>query len=216
MQKDLTLGIDVQNDDVQPSISPPVSPPAVVVFAQPGGSDRNLRLATLLEQRGFATVSCDLECSLTAPESCADVLTKAVDALRLADSYHGAPIALFGDGIGAVAALVAVALRIDLAVAVVSRSGCPDLAAPWLASVRTPTLFIAGSRDTSTLRSAGEACRALVAGHQLSVISGATERFDEPGAAEEATATVGTWLLRHLRTPPTGPGDAGLRGSRPG
>ncbi|TVT17556.1 phosphoribosyltransferase, partial [Amycolatopsis rhizosphaerae] len=82
--------------------------------------------------------------------------------------------------------------------AVVSRGGRPDLAAPRLARVSAPTLFIVGGRDEIVLELNQQAQAAMTAETRLSVVPGATHLFEEPGALDQAGALAREWFLKHL------------------
>lgn len=184
------------------TIATPAAPVGLVVFVQRGGNPRNARVAMLLEGRGFATVLLDL-LAMGEPyeelEPLVDRVILGVDHIRSTDLHLGLPIALFGGSLGGTAALIAASQRSDLVSAVVCRSAPPDLVGTRITAVRTPTLLIVGSQDTTTLRATRDAAQQRVAPYSVAVISGARERFDEPGALDEVAATAGTWLHGHLR-----------------
>jgi putative phosphoribosyl transferase len=82
--------------------------------------------------------------------------------------------------------------------AVVSRGGRPDLAAPRLAAVRSPTLLIVGGDDRVVLSLNEEAAAQLTCEHRVEVVRGATHLFEEPGTLEAAAGLARAWFLEHL------------------
>ncbi|MBA3456562.1 MAG: alpha/beta hydrolase [Deltaproteobacteria bacterium] len=174
----------------------------LVVLAQCGPSRLRSDIALLLEQRGLATVQLDLSSSGDdhgTTDAIADRLIEGIDEIRAADLHRGLPLGVFGARTGGSAALIAAARRNDLVSSIVCWSARSDLVGAHLARIRTPTMLIVGSRDTTTLRVTRDATRQMIAPHRVAVISGATGGLDEPGALDEVAATAGTWLLGHLR-----------------
>ena len=96
----------------------------------------------------------------------------------------------------------------DLAGAVVSRGGRPDLAGRALASVTAPTLLIVGGRDTPVIELNRLALAQLGGEKELAIVPGATHLFEEPGALDEVARLACGWFKRHLTQPgaqPTSP-----------
>lgn len=184
----------------------------LIIFAHGSGSGRrsprNRFVAASLNDGGFATLLLDL---LTADEERVDdrsgklrfdidlLARRMVDAtkwVRTQTDLGSLPIGYFGASTGAAAALVAAAQRKD-AVAIVSRGGRPDLAGDALDSVMAPVLLIVGSRDPVVLdlnRNAASRLRNC----ELTVVSGATHLFEEPGALQEVTSLAQQWFAAHL------------------
>jgi putative phosphoribosyl transferase len=81
---------------------------------------------------------------------------------------------------------------------VVSRGGRPDLAAAALERVAVPVRLIVGGRDTTVLELNRQAAARLTAPHEVSVVSGATHLFEEPGALDRVAALAAAWFERHL------------------
>ena len=172
----------------------------VVLFAHGSGSSRhsprNRRVASVLQELGWATLLLDL---LTPEEEAIDLrthelrfdihrlaarLTGAVDWLAGQEETAELPLALFGASTGAGAALITAAERPERVRLVISRGGRPDLAADALPRVLAPTLFIVGERDPQVLRLNEAAAAAMTAPTSLEVVPGATHLFEEPGALE--------------------------------
>lgn len=113
-------------------------------------------------------------------------------------------IAYFGASTGAAAALAAAAKRVDIIKAVVSRGGRPDLADPYLAQVKTPTLLIVGGYDTPVIQMNQEAfdklqqLSAQKGEKELVVVPEATHLFEEPGKLELVAQLASGWFARFL------------------
>lgn len=187
---------------------------AVVLFAHGSGSSRfssrNKRVASLLQQCGFATLLMDL---LTPNEEerdrhtgehrfdiarLAERLVAAVEWLGLEQLTARLPVAIFGASTGGGAALVAATEVPESITAVVSRGGRPDLAGSALARVRTPTLLIVGGADLPVLELNRAALAQISAPARLEVIPGATHLFEEPGALDEVARHAGSWIEQYL------------------
>lgn len=188
----------------------PEHPSGIVAFAHGSGSSRhsprNRFVASVLHEAGLGTLLFDL---LTEDEEhdrayvfdidlLARRLTQATDWLRREPDAAGAPIGYFGASTGAAAALRAAADPGAGIAAVVSRGGRPDLAGPYLAGVRAPTLLIVGGRDGVVVDLNREAQAQLRCENQLAVVPGATHLFEEPGTLRTAAALARDWFLRHL------------------
>jgi dienelactone hydrolase len=139
---------------IEADLHVPHPPSGVVVFAHGAGSsrfDRAIRsVASALAERDFATLVLDLE---TAEEDAHDIgllgrrVVDGIDWLRAESRLAQMPVALFGVGTGAAAALVAAAERREATHAVISRAGRPDLAGEALPHVEAPALLIVGEAD---------------------------------------------------------------------
>jgi putative phosphoribosyl transferase len=200
----------------------------IVVFAHGSGSSRksprNVYVAEMLQQAGLATLLMDL---LTLEEEAVDARTRhlrfdidllaerlvaATDWLTAQRETRPLRIGYFGASTGAAAALVAAARRPNVARAVVSRGGRPDLAGDALGLVRAPTLLIVGSRDEAVIRLNETAMARIRAPVTLTVIPGATHLFEEAGTLEEVARLSSDWLRRHLsRTHDGDARDTGIR-----
>ncbi|MGE5610109.1 MAG: dienelactone hydrolase family protein [Bacillota bacterium] len=196
------------------NLTVPENATGVVLFAHGSGSsrhsERNRAVAEELHQGHLATLLMDL---LTAAEELEDNakanlrfdvdmlanrLMGAVDWLGTQTLTQSLPVGLFGASTGAGAALVAATRRSDTVKAVVSRGGRPDLAGSALSAVKTPTLMIVGSRDTSVLALNQRAMEAMHCRRQLEIILGATHLFVEPGALQEVARLARAWFGQYL------------------
>jgi putative phosphoribosyl transferase len=187
-----------------------------VVFAHGSGSSRhsprNRAVARVLQDAGLATLLVDL---LTPAEERLRSAVFDVDLLarRLLQvsawlpgqaGCRALPLGWFGASTGAGAALRAAAEPDADVAAVVSRGGRPDLAGPWLAEVRAPTLLLVGGRDDVVRRLNEQAAARLRCEHRLVVVPGATHLFEEPGTLEAVAQLARDWFLGHLPGPTPG------------
>jgi putative phosphoribosyl transferase len=187
---------------------------ATILFAHGSGSGRfsprNQFVARALQDAGLGTLLIDLleedeaedRCKVFDIELLADRLQAAALWLSGDAETRGLRLGYFGASTGAAAALIAAAERPDLAGAIVSRGGRPDLARDHLPHVTAPTLLIVGSRDLDVLALNRQALALLRCPRELAVISGATHLFPEPGALEDVGLLAMRWFLQHLGTTP--------------
>jgi putative phosphoribosyl transferase len=184
-----------------------------VIFVHGSGSSRhsprNAYVATQLNESGLGTLLFDL---LTKEEELerANVFDIQTLAARLTDVtkwVRGHPggldsaLGYFGASTGAAAALWAATepgMHID---AVVSRGGRPDLAAPRLSDVTSPTLLIVGGRDQVVLDLNRQAQQLLEYENRLAIVPGATHLFEEPGALQTVTRLARDWFLTYFAPP---------------
>jgi dienelactone hydrolase len=186
----------------------------IVVFAHGSGSGRhsprNRAVAAYLNGMEIATLLMDL---LTLDEEDEEQFTRhhrfdidllagrLVDATRFLEGLvptRDLPLGYFGASTGAAAALVAAARLPDVAAAVVSRGGRPDLAGEALPRVKAPTLMIVGSRDVEVLQLNRDAAAAMTAPVTIEIIPGATHLFPEPGAIESVSDLAGAYFRKYL------------------
>ena len=182
----------------------------LVVFAHGSGSSRhsprNRDVAAALNRAGLATLLIDL-LTLTEERERSNVFDIVLLAERLGAATRWVReqpatatlrLGYFGASTGAGAALWAAA---DLGAgvqAVVSRGGRPDLAAPRLADVRSPTLLIVGELDRVVIELNREALAQLRCDAALEIVPGATHLFEEPGTLEQVARLAVAWFTRHL------------------
>jgi dienelactone hydrolase len=219
------VGIPVRGIFLNGDLVVPPLAEGIVLFAHGSGSSRfsprNRAVATELNSAGFATLLLDL---LTPSEERLDAttgalrfdvhllarrLTLATDWLASRSETSDLDIGYFGASTGAAAALIAAAHNPDVVRAIVSRGGRPDLAGRQvLDAVRAPTLLIVGGSDTPVIEYNRDAYRQLQGVKELTIVSGATHLFEEPGALEEVTRLARAWYRRYLG-PTSPPGLAG-------
>jgi len=211
---DRTVEIDLGPVRLVGDLVIPTGATGIVVFAHGSGSSRhsprNRSVARALNGVGLATLLLDL---LTVEEELdrANVFDIELLASRLVSTttwLHRQPeardlwVGYFGASTGAAAALMAAAELGAGIRAIVSRGGRPDLAAPRLADVTSPTLLIVGGNDRMVLELNRQARAMLRCPNQLEIVQGATHLFEEPGALERVARLAAGWFTRHLiRTP---------------
>src|SRR5918996_5360686 len=193
----------------------------VVLFAHGSGSGRhsprNRRVAKVLQDAGLGTLLFDL---LTEDEEVIDEQTRHLrfdiglltDRLIVVTDWlfrtyadnSDLKIGYFGASTGAAAALAAAAKGANIIQAIVSRGGRPDLADPYLARVKAPTLLIVGGYDTPVIRMNQEAfgklqqLTAQKGEKELVVIPEATHLFEEPGKLELVAQLASKWFANFL------------------
>jgi len=191
------------------SLTVPAEAVGIVVFAHGSGSSRfsprNMHVAAVLNEARLATLLFDL---LTPEEDLdrrnvfdvpllATRLAAATSWLEVEPELCHLPIGYFGASTGAAAALWAAAENTGVG-AIVSRGGRPDLAAPRLPDVRSPTLLIVGGLDDVVLELNRAALELLDCEAELQVVEGATHLFEEPGTLDQVASLARGWFVRHL------------------
>ncbi|MFC3674462.1 dienelactone hydrolase family protein [Ferrovibrio xuzhouensis] len=188
----------------------PVQARSVVVFAHGSGSSRhsprNKYVAQALARAGFGTLLFDLLLPQEGTDRAAtfdidllaDRLILATQWLRRRIDHHPVDIGYFGASTGAAAALVAAARQPEPVKAIVCRGGRPDLAGPFLADVRAPTLFIVGGMDTEVLALNRWASSQMTCKTTLKVVPDASHLFEEVGALDQVIDCAAFWFRRYL------------------
>ncbi|WP_250460528.1 dienelactone hydrolase family protein [Microbulbifer litoralis] len=206
--------VDAAGELLEGVLTLPPDAGALVLFAHGSGSSRfsprNKRVAEQLNDAGFGTLLFDL---LSADEHRADQMTReyrfdipllagrlsaALDWAAAEATTAGLRYGLFGSSTGAAAALIAAAERLQLARAVVSRGGRPDLAGDALPHVRAPTLLVVGDRDTEVIQLNREAAERMNNKPKLELVPGATHLFEEPGTLDLVVQRAIDWFRRYL------------------
>ncbi len=186
----------------------------IVLFAHGSGSSRhsprNRFVAQALQSAGLATLLIDL---LTLEEEVIDMRTRelrfnigllaerligATDWIYRSPEASNLSLGYFGASTGAAAALIAAAERPEVARAVVSRGGRPDLAGEVLPRVQAPTLLIVGGADYGVIELNQQAAAQLRSEHSVKIIPGATHLFEEPGALEQVANLAAGWFTGYL------------------
>jgi putative phosphoribosyl transferase len=204
---DIKIGLNI----ILPGILDlPKDTESLVIFAHGSGSSRfsprNSEVAHALQENGIGTLLFDL---LTEEEDLvyenrfnidliADRLMATTRRIQeradTADLFKG----YFGASTGAAAALQAAARMKSDIMAVVSRGGRPDLAMDYLPRVEAPTLLIVGEKDRTVLELNMQAYARLKCPKELSVVSGASHLFEEPGTLEEVSRLASEWFKKYL------------------
>ena len=185
-------------------------PDALVVLAHGGGgsrdSYRNRYIAGRLRMSGYATLRVDLltsseqQTESRAGETGFDVARAATRLIDVCDwatragVYGARRVILLGAGTVAAAALSAAAQRQSNTLAVVTRGGRVDLAAPDLARVRAPVLMLVGEADHQGVHLSRHATQFLPRRAKLIRIPGASHTFAEPGALGAVAEQTVRWL----------------------
>jgi putative phosphoribosyl transferase len=202
-------------------LSVPERARGIVLFAHGSGSSRhsprNRHVAQVLQEAGVGTLLFDL---LTAREESIDQrsgefrfdiellsqrLLEATEWMAEQPQAEELMFGYFGASTGAAAALVASAQQPPRLAAVVSRGGRPDLASSSLPLVKVPTLLIVGGDDSLVLQMNRWALAQLSCEKRLSVVSGATHLFAEPGALDRVARLASGWFAEHLPRPANSP-----------
>jgi pimeloyl-ACP methyl ester carboxylesterase len=152
-------------------------------------------LCLALHERGFSTLC--VECGVAADlESLTPRLIEALEWLR--DHGPGAPVGVYGCGIGACAALSAAALRPSLVGALVAQGACPDFVLEELPRVRAPTLLVVGQDDAELLRAHRRALPLLGGARRLEIVPGAGACRADGAAAQAVAHLAAHWFAHRL------------------
>lgn len=188
---------------------------ALVIFVHGSGSSRysprNQFVAKQIRQANIGTLLFDL---LTTEEEINELhtghlrfdiklLSQRLEFVTewLSEWLHPVPyvFGFFGASTGAAAALSVAAAMGGQIKAVVSRGGRPDLAMPLLSQVKSPTLFLVGSKDKAVIDLNIEAMRHMDDKWvRLELIEGASHLFEEEGALEQVADAAKSWFEKHL------------------
>jgi putative phosphoribosyl transferase len=196
----------------------PTSTRAIVVFVEgttfssPHAADHTI--AHAVQHAGFATLRLDL---LTPDEEhvesatgglASDItlltrrLSDTIDWLVEQPTVGHLPIGLFVTGTDAGAALVASAVEQGRVNAIVSTAGRLEQAAPALARITTPTLFIVAGDDPDETREAESAFRRMPGVCEMVLVHGPLSRLNFAGAADEIGRHALAWFKMHLAETP--------------
>jgi putative phosphoribosyl transferase len=207
--KSRPLRISIDSVVLDGSLDVPPEARGIVLFAHGSGSGRhsprNVHVAGVLQEAGFATLLFDL---LTEDEATdrryvfnvtflARRLRGGADTVRTLPETAMLRMGYFGASTGAAAALIAAAT--DPAIgAVVSRGGRPDLARDALPRVTAPTLLIVGALDYDVVTLNRDAFARLACVKRLSIVPRASHLFEEPGTLDEAATLAAAWFTAYL------------------
>lgn len=212
------IRIPIRRASLGALLTMPARPLGIVLLEHGSGSgrysDRNRRVARVLDEAGFATLLVDL---LTADDGAfgeraselpfdvsllAERLIEATDWVGSSAATRSLPIGYFGADTGAAVALVAAAERPYVVRALVSRGGRPDLAGQALRRVRASTLLLVGGDDVGILAINRAALESLSCEKRLVIVPGASHVFGEPGALDEVARRTRSWFEKRLVATP--------------
>ncbi|MFD0667438.1 dienelactone hydrolase family protein [Ramlibacter sp. MAHUQ-53] len=126
-------------------------------------------------------------------------ILEAITWLAADPALQGTTLALCGLGAGSAAALIAAGRLGTQVGAVVALGGRADQAGPSaLASIRAPTLLLAGSRDAEAVASHDAAYQHLRCERSLAVVPGGGALLDQPGVLAHAAEMAADWFAAHL------------------
>lgn len=208
--KSHSIIINLEGANTLGDLSIPDKAKGLIIFCHGSGSSRksprNQRVASVLNENGFATLLFDL---LTPEED--EIIENRFNiellsgrlvhvtlwALNDAGLKH-LPIGFFGASTGAASALFACVALQNKIKALVSRGGRPDLALPILDKVKTPVLLIVGSYDEEVIELNKLAYNKLNTTKEIKLIAGASHLFEEAGTLEEVSKHATNWFKLYL------------------
>lgn len=188
----------------------------IVLFPQASGTQRYhpafRYLAQELQRTAICTVLSDL---LTEEEELTDLETgemlfdlsllgtrtaELTDWILQDVRFKSLPLGYFSSGNGAAAAMLAAGDRPGAIRAIVSASGRPDLAGPWLWRVQAPTLFVLGSRDTVGLGFTQSILAPIphTVDRKLAVIADVHQVVEGQDALSKTASLAVDWFQRYL------------------
>ncbi len=207
---DKSISIILKDIELKGKLVVPQNAIGLVIFSHGSGSShkspRNNFVATLLQEKGLATLLFDL---LTEEEDRSyenrfniDLLTerliKVTKWIQRQPTTKNLPIGYFGASTGAASALKAASALGNDIKAVVSRGGRPDMALEDLTTVKAPTLLVVGSLDQAVITLNEKAYQNLNCPRKLKIIEQATHLFEEPGKLQEVALISSNWFVEHL------------------
>lgn len=184
----------------------------LVVMVHPDGG-RPARRAQSVLLRLQARNLCTLDLDLLGPDEIESGTGPDVTGMaqrleqvlmHLPEPVRNLPLGLLASEAGAAAALLLAAQRPQIARAIVSRSGRPDLAEHVLGDVRVPTLFIVGAADPDIVELNRQAFGRLRGEKRIDLVPRATHHFLEAGTLDVAAQLAGDWFEAHFAPTPPG------------
>lgn len=205
------VNIPVKNKTLKGRLRIAENQKGLVIFSHGSGSSRkssrNNYVAGLLLKEGFSSLLFDLltEAEDTIYENrfnidlLAERLVAATQWISKQKNIQNVPIGFFGASTGAASALKATPFLGTSIKAIVSRGGRPDLAAPILDKIKSPTLLIVGGNDGIVIDLNRKAYAKLSGIKQMEIIEGATHLFSEPGKLEAVAKLTSNWFTKYLK-----------------
>ncbi len=207
-----SVRIDMEDAALIGDLAIPKDALGLVIFSYASGNGRlnekNRFVAEHLQRSGFATLLFDL---LTEEEG--EDAKNERDIVRLTQRLiqttywvqqdprtENFGIGYMGFDTGAAAAIGAAAAEgSEIAQAVVSYGGRPDLADAVLPDLQVPTLMIVGGKDESVLEMNIQAQNQILTIKDVEIVPDATHKFEEPGALEMAAQLATDWFRKYLK-----------------
>lgn len=186
----------------------PVEPEGLVIFAHGMRSNRlsprNLHVARVLHGVRVGTIIFDLFSELEllgqlGTPDLQELTRRVIEVAKWARERYRLPIAFFGAGTGAAAALLAAAALGREVEAVVTRGARPELGASELVGMTAPALLVVGGEDSATIEINRRVEAALSSEVDLEIIPGAGHLFEEAGALEAVAHLAADWYLSCFR-----------------
>jgi hypothetical protein len=188
----------------------PRSPQAVVILAHhdavTGNGKVRRRIAEHLAAHGLATCTVGLTNGdehfagrmIVNIETLSERLGGVVRFAAEWDATRGLPVAVFGEGYCAAAAMMVAAQEISGVMASGAYCGWPDLAHLALPQVRSATLLIVPGRDRDLVERNERAFCKLVCPSQIAVIGNATRSLRQVGAIHACRYLIRRWCQLHV------------------
>lgn len=205
------INIPIKNKNLKGRLRIAENKKGLVLFSHGSGSSRmssrNNYVADLLLKEGFSSLLFDLltEAEDTRYENRFNIdllterLVEVTQWISKQKDMENVPIGFFGASTGAASALKATPFLGTIIKAIVSRGGRPDLAAPILDKIDTPTLLIVGGNDGVVIDLNRKAYAKLSGIKKLEIIEGATHLFSEPGKLEAVAKLTCNWFTKYLK-----------------
>ena len=205
------LNIPIKNTTLKGRLRIAKNQKGLVIFSHGSGSSRmssrNNYVADLLLKEGFSSLLFDLlsEAEDTIYENrfnidlLAERLVATTQWISKQKGMQDVPIGFFGASTGAASALKATPFLGTSIKAIVSRGGRPDLAAPILDKIKSPTLLIVGGNDGVVIDLNKNAYAKLSGIKEMEIIEGATHLFSEPGKLETVAELTSNWFTKYLK-----------------
>ncbi|WP_347159738.1 dienelactone hydrolase family protein [Pontibacter chitinilyticus] len=219
-----SVRINMENVSLVGDLAIPEDAQGLVIFSYASGNGRlneqNRLVAEHLQRSGFATLLFDL---ITEEENKDVKNSRDIPLLtqRLIQTTYWVEkdprtaqlnIGYMGADTGAAAAIGAAAAEgSEIALAVVSYGGRPDLADTVLPDLQVPTLLIVGGKDEAVLEMNIQAQNQMQCIRDVEIVPDATHRFEEPGALLMAAQLATDWFRKYVEPEKQQP----LRQNRP-
>lgn len=203
-----TLTLPTDDQHIHGDLRIPEGARSLVIFLSGSGNDVhsfNRRLATHLENEGFATLLFDL---VTRKEKeigknlDIDLLKRRIITIATwlgnHDKYYTMDFGFVGIGRGVAPAILAAAELGSKIKAVIFIDGQPDPVKKKIPEITSPTLLIVPEYDFQAIKQSNRMLDLLATQKNRVVISGASHFFEEPRKLEQAARAASTWFSKYL------------------